>query len=141
MSWLAFDRRAWRPAIVRASFAAIVCLGGSALATGAPVAKAGPLAQESFNCNEGGNPAPGGQFQCWQLISPASNAAAGGTVQLFLNCAPTGVPVRWSYHWEGAPFTIDNHAIGPEGHRLEVTATNAGSNDGEFWVTGRCRSA
>lgn len=140
MSWLAFDRRAWRPTIVGATFAALVTVGWLAWAAVPLVAEAGPLAQEQFNCTAGGNPAPGGQFQCWQLISPTSSTSPGGTVQLFLNCAPTGVPVRWSYHWEGAPFTIANHAIGPEGHRLEVTATNAGSNEGEFWLTGRCRT-
>ncbi len=97
-------------------------------------------AGQNFSCNDAGIPGAG-RFQCWQWVSPTSNTPPGGNVQWVHDCANSGLVTQWWYHYEGAPFTVDSQTRENGGNRIDVWATNAGSTEGHFWITGRCRSA
>ena len=103
-----------------------------------PTAQAAPL-EQNFQCNEAGQPGPG-RFACWNWSSPTGEAGPGGTVNWVHTCGPNGIVVYWWYHYEGAPFQIDGHFFESGREIINVSATNAGSTPGSFWLTGRCRS-
>jgi hypothetical protein len=101
--------------------------------------QAAPVAQ-NFPCTEAGA-AGAGAFQCWNWSTPTATAARDGTVTWDHSCGPNGIVILWWYHWHGSPFTVDSHEFVNGQQAIRVTATNAGGGPGEFWVTGRCRSA
>ena len=117
----------------------LVILGGLVLKPLADTAAAAPLHQ-NFACGDAGVPTPAGRFSCWNWTTPAGHAPPGGEVRWVHDCGPGGIVIAYWYHWEGSPFQVTGHEVGPEEHQLTVTAVNAGRAEGAFWVTGRCRS-
>ncbi len=126
-------------ALMRGGLVAGLLLGVALAPATTHEAAAAPL-QQNFECGEAGTPTPAGRFSCWNWTTPSGHAPPGGDVTWVHDCGPGDIVIGYWYHWEGAPFQVTQHVVGPEEHQLTVSATNAGRGDGAFWVTGRCRS-
>ena len=119
---------------------ALVTAGWLAAAPIAPRADATPLQQDLFQCDADGV-AGVGIYQCHQWVTASAVVAPGASYTHQWTCDAGRVVATWTYHWEGAPFTITDHHTENGGQILVATATNNSSTrSGEYWVSGRCRT-
>jgi hypothetical protein len=126
--------------ILRANLLAVFVLAGAV----APVqptltAEAAPLDQ-GFVCNEAGI-AGGGVHRCYDFTTEVLTPVPNANAELIHDCGTGWLVIMHGIHRAGSvmPVTFDDFS---QNNRVwTVRVHNNGPGVGQFWLTGRCRSA